>query len=65
VTISGKTTRAGAGSRKPVIITAPSSDFSSSYVAIPLTGIEDASGTEVQRDEHQVIITIKNKKPGS
>ncbi len=65
VTISGKTTRAGAGSRKPVTITAPSSDFSSSYVAIPLTGIENAYRTDVQREEHQILITIKTKKTGS
>jgi hypothetical protein len=63
VKISGRTP--GAASRKPVAIAAPTSDFTSTYVAIPLTGLENAARTDVRREEHQVIITVKNKRPGS
>jgi hypothetical protein len=63
VKISGRTPGAGTGSRKPVAIAAPTSDFTSTYVAIPLTGLENAAKTDVRREEHEVIITVKNKRP--
>jgi TRAP-type uncharacterized transport system substrate-binding protein len=61
VTIAGRTP--GTAARKPVAIAAPTSDFSSTYVAIPLTGLENAVKTDVRREEHEVIITVSNKKP--